>query len=224
MNRLPRVLARFPRVIRSSLAPRAALAASTLVLGLLAFGGGIFDDGLPSADGAGDSLQPAPASDTAAPAPNYSPFVLDLHTAAPGALPFHVVSFKDVGMSLPDDAARQHAYETLAEALSLEIAGLTTELGAPMTSSVRHDHHVTDPAAHLACEGGHLYVDVWRSGADGPYGYSLWSGCGEDDRFAYNESVGPDSGVASSAMDPLAEEIAESLEGALRRRCFQRAC
>ncbi|MCB9659871.1 MAG: hypothetical protein H6726_19635 [Sandaracinaceae bacterium] len=164
--------------------------------------------------------------------PNYSPFVVDLQGTSPAALPFHLISFKDVGMSLPDDASRQLAYESLAEALSLELLELSSELGADMISSVRHDHRVTDPSAHLACEGGHLYVDVWRSGQDGPYGYSLWSGCGEDDRFAYNEQVplvpqalpGSPSQPVAPSMDPLAQEIAESLEGALRRRCFQRAC
>ena len=167
-------------------------------------------------------------------APSYSPFVVDLRASSPAALPFHLISFKDVGLSLPDDAARQHAYESLAEALSLELASRSSELGADMISSVRHDHRIADPSAHLACEGGHLYVDIWRSGAEGPYGYSLWAGCGEDDRFAYNEEVAvrgahaptpttPDR-LDASAMDPLAEKIAESLEGALRRRCFQRSC
>ncbi len=165
----------------------------------------------------------APAAEVAA-EPSYSPFVVDVDTTSHDAVPFHLISFKDVGMSLPDDATRQVAYESLAEALSLELADLSGDPGAPTSSSVRHDHGLTHPSAHLACEGGHIYVDVWRSGEGGPYGYSLWSGCGEDDRFAYNERVVASSDDAAASMDPLAHEIAESLEDALRRRCFQRTC
>jgi hypothetical protein len=154
---------------------------------------------------------------------NYSPFVVDID-ASHDAIPFHLISFKDVGLSLPDDAARQVAYESLAESLSLELGDLSSDLGAPMSGSVRHDQRLTLPSAHLACDGGHVYVDVWRSAPGGPYGYSLWSGCGEDDRFAYNESVVASSEEATHSMDPLAHEIAASLEDALRRRCFQRSC
>jgi hypothetical protein len=142
----------------------------------------------------------APAAEVAA-EPSYSPFVVDVDSASHDAVPFHLISFKDVGMSLPDDATRQVAYESLAEALSLELADLSGDPGAPTSSSVRHDHGLTHPSAHLACEGGHIYVDVWRSGEGGPYGYSLWSGCGEDDRFAYNERVVASSDDAAASMD-----------------------
>jgi hypothetical protein len=206
-----------PLAVRS--APRALLALCLLS----ALGCGTASTGAPPSAETDRAHQPDVPSPDVPAAPSYSPFVVDLHAGSPAALPFHLISFKDVGMSLPDDAARQRAYESLAEALSLELAVLSTELGANMTPSVRHDHRITDPSAHLACEGGHLYVDVWRSGTEGNYGYSLWSGCGEDDRFAYNEQVVASRDEAS-AMDPLAEEIADSLEGALRARCFQRAC
>ena len=186
---------------------------------------GWFADDVSTAERAGSGEALAAAEVTAAPSePSYSPFVVDVDSPSPAALPFHLISFKDVGMSLPDDAARQMAYESLAEALSLELAELSQELGASMSGSVRHDHGLTEPTAHLACEGRHIYVDVWRSGDAGPYGYSLWSGCGEDDRFAYNERVVASAEGTPSAMDPLAQEIAESLEDALRRRCFQRTC
>ena len=168
----------------------------------------------------------APEPEVAVP-PSYSPFVLDLQVSEAAQVPFHLISFKDVGMSLPDDAARQMAYESLAEALSLELGHLSMEtpsgVASGLVSSVRHDLQITDPDMHLACEGGHLYVDVWQSSDEGPYGYSLWSGCGEDDRFAYNDRVAAVE-QAPDSMDPLAHEIAQSLEQALRSRCFQRSC
>ena len=178
-----------------------------------------------SALGCGESGSRAPSSASAQPielevAPNtanYSPFVLDVQGQS-SDLPFHLISFKDVGMSIAPGPERELAYETLAEALSLELA---SDPRAPMSSSVRHDAAQLDPSAHVACEGDHVYVDVWRAGDDGAYGYSLWSGCGEDDRFAYNDTVA----ITSTAeLDPLAVEIADSLRSALQTGCFQRHC
>jgi len=147
-------------------------------------------------------LEPAPES----PDPVYSPFVVRLDDT-----PFSVISFKDVGMSLASDE-QQHVYETIAEGLALELG-----------SQMHHDPHSADPANHVACEGEHVYVDMWQSGSG--WGYSLWSGCGEDDQFAHREiSVPnePDDRLAS--IDSLTTDIARELRRAVAENCFNRHC
>ena len=148
-------------------------------------------------------LEPAPES----PDPVYSPFVVQLDDETP----FSVISFKDVGMSLSDDE-QQHVYETIAEGLALELG-----------SQMQHDPHSANPANHLACEGEHVYVDMWQSGSG--WGYSLWSGCGEDDEFAHREievEIEPDNRVAS--IQTLTDDIAAELRRAVRENCFTRHC
>ncbi len=151
-----------------------------------------------------------------APTPaSYSPFAL----AVGGEAPFQLISFKDVGMSLPEDA-RGYVYESLAESLA---SSLGRRPDGPLTSHVVHDPTLTDPAAHLACEGGHIYVDVWSSGEG--YGYSLWSGCGEDDRFAHREIAAREAGDDTvAALLPLAEDMAAQLRSAVATGCFTRHC
>ena len=155
----------------------------------------------------------------------YSPFVLDVH--GPQSLPFHVISFKDVGVSTDDD--RSALYESIAESLANELMTVhpNASIDMSMMSEVRHDDAITDPASHVACEGGHIYVDVWRAGGEGDYGYSLWSGCGEDDRFAYNDHVAPGAnggGDLIASVEPLTRDIADALRSAVQTRCFQRHC
>ncbi len=149
-------------------------------------------------------LEPAPES----PDPVYSPFVVQMST---DETPFSVISFKDVGMSLSSDE-QQHVYETIAEGLALEFG-----------SRMQHDPHSADPSNHLACEGEHVYVDMWQSGSG--WGYSLWSGCGEDDQFAHREvevAIEPDNRVAS--IQSLTDDIAQELRRAVRENCFTRHC
>jgi len=146
--------------------------------------------------------------------PHYSPFVVDMHDEE---LPFERISFKDVGMSLPADE-REMVYETIAE-------GLATQLRTTHASGVRHALEVTDPANHLACGGRHIYVDLWQAGEG--WGYSLWSGCGEDDRFAHRELATLPRDELSphlASLLPLTEDIATQLESAIESGCFTRHC
>lgn len=158
----------------------------------------------------GPDASPAPQqrAEASQDGPVYSPFVVGVE----GTEAFTVISFKDVGMSLnPGD--RAYLYESLAEGLAAEL-----RQGAPtLATIVDHDASITDPQAHLACEAGHVYVDLWR--AEDGWGYSLWSGCGEDDRFAHREITAPPASV-----EPLASDIASQLRVALRTSCFVRHC
>ena len=148
---------------------------------------------------------------------SYSPFVV--HMSRSEDLPFRAISFKDVGMSLPEDE-RVIAYETLAESLSLELQRVMDDLSV----EVRHTVEILDPSAHLACEGHHIYVDLWRAGEG--WGYSLWSGCGEEDEFAHQEVALPRVAVAGTAesFEPLTRDIVASLVAATRTGCFSRNC
>lgn len=161
----------------------------------------------PAPDEVAASIVPelAPAPET--PDPVYSPFVVQMSTDTP----FSVISFKDVGMSLESDE-QQQIYETIAE-------GLAMELGSQM----QHDPHSANPDNHLSCEGEHVYVDLWQSGSG--WGYSLWSGCGEDDQFAHREvevSIEADNRIAS--IQSLTDDIASELRRAVRENCFTRHC
>lgn len=152
-------------------------------------------------------IPPAPES----PDPVYSPFLLHVTEA-----PFGLISFKDVGMSLDTDE-RGLVYESLAEGLAIALRDHETSL----SSTVRHDHAIADPANHTHCEGRHIYVDLW-SESEG-WGYSLWSGCGEDDQFAHR-AVRVDRSDRLASLDPLASDIAETLRAAVRSNCFTRHC
>lgn len=153
-------------------------------------------------------VTPAPVIPAApeSPDPIYSPFVVRVENA-----PFALISFKDVGMSLPADE-RARVYETLAEGLSLELSSLQ--------SIVEHEPAIADPASHLACESEHIYVDLWRE--DRGWGYSLWSGCGEADKFGHHRVEVEGAHLAS--IDPLATHIADRLREAVRTGCFTAHC
>lgn len=142
----------------------------------------------------------------------YSPYVLEMRSS----LPFDVISFKDVGMSLPM-AERDAVYESLATQLSAELASAT----APMSSVVMHSESAADPAQHLFCEGRHIYVDLWQE-SGGDWGYSLWSGCTADHEFERGGVSRQDELFAS--LEPLADSIADDLRQAVETRCFTRAC
>jgi len=148
--------------------------------------------------------EPTPAPP---PEPLYSPFVVQVASS-----PFDVISFKDVGMSLPEED-RALTYESLAE-------GVALELSDERSSLVSYDERAASPDAHLACEGRHIYVDLWSN--DERLGYSLWSGCGEDDRFALEELTRP--GTPERDVDELSRAIASSLDRAVATGCFTRRC
>lgn len=182
-----------------------ALAAMTLAL---------LGCGTRGARGAQDD-RPAKPEASASTDPHYSPFVVEVE----GPVPFHQITFKDVGMSLPADD-RALTYETIAESLSQRLSG-----GAALTvdSHVRFSAAVADPNNHVSCHGKHVYVDMWHSPPSQRWGYSLWSGCGEDDQFAWRElPSGP--GHPADVVDPLTDAIASSLEHAVSTGCFQRDC
>ncbi|HJK90188.1 MAG TPA: hypothetical protein RMH85_35080 [Polyangiaceae bacterium LLY-WYZ-15_(1-7)] len=177
--------------------------------------------GSPAAVGAAElaqaaqrAVEPAPES----PDPVYSPFLVEMSEAA---LPFEVISFKDVGMSFPEQE-RALAYETLAEGLSHALRFGEGDEHAPMSSLVRHDERITDPSNHLYCEGRHIYVDLWQE-REG-WGYSLWSGCDENDEFAHVAVEAPRHDDRLASLAPLADDIAARLREAVRTGCFTKTC
>lgn len=148
---------------------------------------------------------------------HYSPFYVELG----GGGEFDVITFKDVGLVRGADKRSDPLLEVIAESLSYSIA--TSELGyAP--ANVSYKEELADPANHLACGQNHLYVDVWKNGA-GKYGYSLWSGCGEADNFAWNELDEPARGeTLADEVEPLTEAITNSIAQAKEERCFRKHC
>lgn len=151
---------------------------------------------------------------------HYSPFVLAVQS--PRSL-FRKISFKDVGVSIDKEELREGIYEVMAETLASE---LRVEASLAMPASVVYDRAILDPANHLACGSDHLYVDVWQSDAPKRWGYSLWSGCGEDDNFAWKEiSYVPNpGGDMSQDIKPLAQSIVASIREANQRGCYQKTC
>lgn len=161
---------------------------------------------------------PAPAHAAAAapaepaPTPTYSPFVLQMSSE----LPFSSISFKDVGMSVSADE-RALVYEEVAQSLAYALAA---DPDLPMSSEVLYSEAAADPASHTACGNAHIYVDVWAPAGHERWGYSLWSGCSEEDRFAWHEV----DREAEDDIDALARGIASSLKHAVRTKCFVHRC
>lgn len=147
--------------------------------------------------------------------PQYSPFVIEVTGAN---LPFEHITFKDVGMSVaPENQA--FVYETIAQSLS---AALGDDQRMSLEARVLYSEEAADPAHHRACAGRHVYVDLWHSAESPKWGYSLWSGCGEDDQFAWREfaTVSPDP----ASVEPLTRDIVAHLGRALETGCFTRNC
>lgn len=165
------------------------------------------------------SPKEAPAAAEKAPSkPVYSPFVLNIKSQNV----FKRISFKDVGSKF-EQHKTQALYESLAEAMSMELAAQPT---LNMSAEVAFDKAITDPKNHLACGSDHLYVDFWRSTHPQRWGYSLWSGCGEDDNFAWKEfkySV-EQAGEPTIEVAPLARSIVSSIKEASDKGCYQKAC
>lgn len=135
---------------------------------------------------------------------------------------FHLVTFKDVGMNLfsPD---RAMLYEALAQSVALQMSVLP---GPEWRAELIHDASYADPANHLSCESEHIYVDVWTGEDPDRWGYSLWSGCGEDDQFAWEELNDPldARAPAHESVEGLARRIVEQLSEADESGCFTRNC
>lgn len=164
-------------------------------------------------------LKPAePAAQ--APTHRYSPFVLRVEQGSV----FKKISFKDVGFKLREDEAEARAvYEVIAESLAQELSG---EVKLQLAAEVAYDEAILDPNNHVACGSDHLYVDVWRSKQPERWGYSLWSGCGEDDNFAWREIKveGQVAGDPIEEVRPLTRGIVEALSTAVERGCYQKTC
>lgn len=130
-----------------------------------------------------------------------------------------VISFKDVGLglSLTDGAL---TYEALAQALAIE---LDSHAHLEWAAWSDYEAGVADPDAHTFCGQRHIYVDVWKGDEPPRWGFSLWSGCGEDSQFAWEE-------VASTAppsvdnVDGVAGVIADALAEAESTGCYTRNC
>ncbi len=148
--------------------------------------------------------------------PVYSPFVVTVD----GAAPYRSITFKQVG-SLVSDVDRAVLFEALAESLVLELQGETHEF----VSHMSYDPSVAQPGAHLACGAAQIYVDFWeRSGAEPGFGFSLWSGCSEDDRFALEDVEAGSEGEITAWIEPLSRGIAAALRRAGSTGCYQRSC
>lgn len=162
--------------------------------------------------------QPAVAAQKPQFKPVYSPFVLDIKDKNV----FRRISFKDVGAKLDQKHATM-LYESLAEALRAELSNDPT---LSMRAEVSFDKAITDPKNHLACGSDHLYIDFWRSQNPQRWGYSLWSGCGEDDNFAWKEFVYTvdKPGAPVEEIAPLAKNIVSSIKEANAKGCYQKAC
>ncbi|QDG54299.1 hypothetical protein FIV42_27200 [Persicimonas caeni] len=147
----------------------------------------------------------------------YSPFVVKL---AGGK--FDTVSFKDVGLDRESTDANDPLLETISHSFARKVAAHKV-LG--YQAEVMYDEEILDPSNHLYCGLNHLYVDIWQSSSPKRWGYSLWSGCGELDNFAWKEV--PDT-VADEDLtlyvEPLTSHIVDSLAEAARSNCFQKSC
>lgn len=134
---------------------------------------------------------------------------------------FDTITFKDVGLHRTDPSPTDPLLEAVAQsvAYSLEITpGLEVD-----HSSVEYHEELTDPSHHLSCEQHHLYVDLW-DGRD-RWGYSLWSGCSEQDNFVWRElDIPPHLDDLSARVIPLGDDIARSLARAHAENCFTKSC
>lgn len=149
----------------------------------------------------------------------YSPFVLNIQGS-----PFDKVSFKDVGVHLEDAEEAQALYEAIAESLAVEL-GQQQQMS--LQAEVAYEEAITDPANHLSCGASHLYVDVWRAEAPSRWGYSLWSGCGDEDNFAWREIHLTKEVNVEDTLEhvlPLTRGIVESWAKAAAKNCYQKTC
>lgn len=146
---------------------------------------------------------------------HYSPFVVQVSATS---MVFDRISFKDVGLRASADP---QLLETIAESVSYDLQS-APELGV-QESRVEYLAEYTDPDNHRACEAEHLYVDVW--GGAPKWGYSLWSGCGEADNFAWEQVSAPNADAPlAEQVAPLTEAITAKLVNAHQQKCFVKHC
>lgn len=151
----------------------------------------------------------------------HSPYFLE----GQGELQFDTITFTDVGLMAPEGGgpADQELLEAVARSLAEE---LTARDRLDYLATVDYDEQLRDPANHLYCDRRHLYVALWRGWDPDRWGYSLWSGCHEQQKFAWNEiddEVDREEDVRTR-VDPLSEAIADSVEEAYQDDCFTTTC
>jgi hypothetical protein len=147
----------------------------------------------------------------------YSPFVVKLNGAD-----FDTVSFKDVGLDRETTDPNDPLFEVIAASFAYEISKRNS---LDYEAQVIYDEEILDPGNHLYCGTNHLYVDVWKSSSPDRWGFSMWSGCGEIDNFAWKEV--PDTSPSDDPtvhVEPLTAGIVEALADAAKSNCFQKSC
>lgn len=148
--------------------------------------------------------------------PQYSPFVVQVE----GEAPFREITFKQVG-SFQSEVDRAHLFEAVAESLALDLAGASSDWSVATT----YAPEVAEPAFHRACGAAHIYVDFWERGGGEPgWGFSLWSGCSMEDRFALADVAVPPTEEVTEWVAPLTREIARALTRAQATSCFRAEC
>ncbi len=179
-----------------------------LALGLVAVGAVACDGSSP------ESEEPEPSEEY------HSPFVI----RADGDFQFEKVTFTDVGLASPASGpAEQFVLEAIAESLAYEF---NQRESFDFDSGVEYEESLRDPDNHLFCDRQHLYVALWRGYEPERWGYSLWSGCHEQQKFAWEEV--PDRVDEASdiltRVEPLTESIVDDVEAAVDENCFSKVC
>ncbi len=151
----------------------------------------------------------------------YSPFVIE----AEGDLPFEKITFTDVGIEQPvPEEPSPMLLETIAESLNYTLMS-SDEI--EFLGDVGYDKGLLDEANHKSCDIDHLYVAIWRGYAPERWGYSLWSGCHEKQKFAWEEFEDPLDGDRSDVvewLEPLSEHMAERIMEGYHKECFVAEC
>lgn len=150
----------------------------------------------------------------------HSPFVIE----GQGELDFETISFTDVGLNSPEKGpADPFVLETIAESLAYE---LNNEEAFDYRGVVEYDKTLKDPDQHLYCDRQHLYVALWRGYEPDRWGYSLWSGCHEQQKFEWREitdDIGDDADTLTW-VEPLTQSIVDSVVDAHAEECFVARC
>jgi len=149
----------------------------------------------------------------------YSPFAIRTE-----AEKFEVISFKDVGLDRSNPEPTDAVFEAIAQSLAYHMKSREELQFEPR---VFHDESLADPSQHTHCDIHRVYVDLWRSESPDRWGYSLWSGCSESTKFAMDEvpmEKFPESADVGAAVEPLTDDIADSLSAAVENDCFSRSC
>ncbi len=137
-------------------------------------------------------------------APVQSPFSI----AVEGHAVFQSIEFKHVGEgAMSMEADLEILAESVAEALRSD----------PLVSTeVRYAR----PHAHHSCGAHKLYVDVWRNAKK--WGYSLWSGCSESQRFGWREVL--KVGGPMEQLRVVGADLVRALRAADRKGCYTKTC